>query len=128
MPGDATEFAALVERYRSLGAADRRAVRRNLSPGDFEALESARAEIERARRSEQTPKRQFRSYSPWLAGLIEQALGDDRTRPDVTAKCCAVIASTHLSIVDDQRDETLVARIGRLLGIADPNGDAAGAR
>jgi len=128
MPADATDFAALVERYRSLGAADRKAVRRNLSPGEFEALKDACAEIDRARRAELAPERQFKGYSPSLAALIEQALGDDRTRPEVTAECRAAMAVAHLSIVEDQGGETLVARIGRLLGIAGAGGDAARAR
>lgn len=127
MPSEASEFAALVERYRSLGTADRKAVRRNLSPSELEALESAYAEIDRARRAEQAPERQFKGYSPWLAGLIEQALGDDRTQPEVTAECRAAIAGTHRSIVDDQGEETLFARIGRLLGVPAAKGHAAGA-
>jgi hypothetical protein len=127
MPADATDLAALVERYRSLGAADRKAVRRNLSPSEFDALERAGAEIDKARRAELAPERQFKGYSPWLAALIEQALGNDQTQPAVTAECHAAIASSHLSIVEDQGDETLVARIGRLLGIGGPSGSAAGA-
>jgi hypothetical protein len=122
MPGDATELSALIERYRSLPAADRKAVRRNLSPSEFEALENACAEIDATRRSEAAPERQFRGYSPWLAALIEQALGDDRALPEVTAECRAAIAGTHLSIVGDQREETFAARIGRLLGIVGPAG------
>lgn len=124
MPADGSEFAALVERYRSLGAADRKAVQRKLSPGEFNALDSACAESERARRAEQAPERQYRGYSPWLAALIEQALGDDRTQPEVTAECRAAIAGTHVSIVGDQREETFAARVGRLLGIASPVGAA----
>lgn len=124
MSGDAIELAALVERYRSLAPADRKAVRRNLSPSELEALESARAEVDAARRSEAPPERQFRGYSPWLAALIEQALGDDRTQPEVTAECRAAIAGTHVSIVGDQREETFAARVGRLLGIASPVGAA----
>ena len=129
MPGDVTtELAALVERYRSLGAADRKAVRRNLSPSEFAALASACAEADRAQRAEQAPERQFRGYSPWLAALIEQALGEDRTQPDVTAECRATIAGSHLSIVGDQREEPLLTRFGRLLGIAAPDADAAEVR
>ena len=127
MSGD-PGFAALVERYQGLGTADRKAVRRNLSQSEFEALESASVEIDRARRAEQVPERQFRVYSPWLAGLIEQALGDDPRLPEVTAECRAAIASSHLSIVGDQREETLVARIARLFGNAGPDSDAAGVR
>src|SRR5687768_12980434 len=126
MPADSTDLAALVERYRSLGAADRKAVRRNLSLDEFEALERAGAEINKARRSELAPERQFRGYSPWLATLIEQTLGSDQAQPDVTAECCTAIESSHLSIVEDQGDETLVARLGRLLGFGGPSGSVPG--
>jgi hypothetical protein len=126
MPADSTDFAGLVERYRTLGAADRKAVRRNLSSDECRAIERAEAEIDRARRSELTPERQFRGYSPWLAALIDQVLGGDRAPPELTAECRAAIASSHLSIVEDQGEETLIGRIGRLLGIAGLGGGAAG--
>jgi hypothetical protein len=122
MPAEPSEFAALVERYRSLGAADRKAVRRALSASEFEALENACSDLDKARRAELAPERQYRGYSPWLAAPIEQSLGDDRTQPEVTAECRAAIAATHRSIVDDQGEESVVARLGRLLGIGAPSG------
>lgn len=125
MRGDTPEFAALVARYCGLGGADRKAVRRALSPSEFQALEDACAELDRAR-GEQALERQYRGYSPWLAALIEQSLGDGRTQLEVTAACRAAIAGAHRSIVGDQDEETLVVRIARLLGIGAPPGGAAG--
>ncbi len=127
MAVDSPDFTALVERYRSLGAADRKAVRRNLSPSELETFENACAEIGRARRAEQAPERQFRGYSPWLAALIEHAMAEDQTLPEVPAECRAAIVSAHLTMIDDRRDETIAARLGRLLGIPAPS-SAAGAR
>jgi hypothetical protein len=124
MPGKVLDFVALVERYESLGAADRKAVRRNFSPGELEILKNARAEIKRARRAEQATERQFKGYSPWLVDLIEHALEGDPTQLEVTAECLAAIASVHQTIVDERCDETLASRLGRLLGIPAPRGVA----
>jgi hypothetical protein len=120
MPNDATEFSALLERYRSLGAADRRAVRRKLSGGECETLEIAAAQIVQEQRSEQAPENQFRGYSPWLAALIKRSLDVDGRQPDVTPACRAAIASAHLSMLDDLGEESIVARLARLLGVAGP--------
>ena len=128
MSGDGTGLAALLERYRTLGFSDRKAVRRNLSPSELEALENACVEFDKAKRAEQSPERQFRGYSSWLASLIEQALGNNQSHPGMTAACCAAIASSHLSMLDDRNDQTVAVRLARLLGIASPVGVAAGVR
>ncbi len=70
-----SSFSALLERYHSLGSADRKAVLENFSADDRAAFEGAVSAAEKAAEEErlrqQRADRQYADYSPWLGDLVE---------------------------------------------------------
>lgn len=74
---DGKPFTELLERYHSLGSADRKAVLDNFDASDRMAFEAAAVSAAKAQEEEQLRQlradRQYAGYSPWLGDLVEAA-------------------------------------------------------
>lgn len=108
MSAEPDHFDALIERFRTLGPADRDAVLATLPPLEREQLVGAierrlrlhREEAEAARRA----GRRYAAYSPWLAEIVRAAATGAPT--DALSPAAArAVADAHASIETESEPE-----------------------
>lgn len=99
-----TPFPELLERFSSLGKADRKAVLESFSIEERAAFEKAVeeeeaeqvAEAERQRQAD----RQYLGYSPWLAHIVEASVAGDQS--ELTPKIAGALATEHKAMIAAQ--------------------------
>ena len=127
MPSGAPDLALLIDRFRKLRVADRKAVWAHLSPGEREALDKACLHDDNATEGAgaRDPNRRLQGYSPWLARAVAAALADKDGEPGPTPAGRAALFAAHESTVEDGPDDTVLARLLRQLGVLGAGADDA---
>lgn len=116
-----SEFSAHLRRFRGLGRADRKAVLAQLSAEELIIFEKAVEADDRSmadrRIRQQQADRQYRSYSPWLADLVEAVVNDAECR--LTPVAAKVIAAEHKALIQREKGDQHDSWSRLLSGIKD---------
>jgi hypothetical protein len=120
MSGEASDFGALANRFRQLGAADRRAVLARFSANERQVFERRlAADLDERRRKlaeERRADRQFAAYSLAIGAKVERAVrGKALENRDMTQACAMAVARAHKDTESPSERpalETIFARLG----------------
>lgn len=119
MPAEAPDLPFLIERFKKLHAADRKAVRAHLSPSERDAVNQACLTDGHSPEDTGTThaNRRLAGYSPWLARTVAGAIAGKDGEPALPPATRAALVAAHESTLEEGPGENPMAKFLRQLGL-----------